>query len=379
MPEKSDNFTPLILPELLDLEDRKPDKGSGFSAEHPTTINPRPIRRKGSIRPIILSLLLVLTFGKGKLDAQVTGSISLGAVYFDNVFQLSEYDLDRFNDDHDNLSFAETSDDLNLSTKIDLGYPLNYRWWKFTPSIQAVYSQNVSNTDKYRTDAALRLRIDRYYWNALLQYGYNPHIYYRDFTDGDGSGDLENYSYSRNTYRLDLAVKALKKSTLKTNIRFEDYYYNEFFTEADGSALTGGAAIQHHFPAFTLEAGYDYREFTNDNQVDNDDASYQSNIYKAGLLLPRMPLNEKGKTLWQPQLGLNYEQRYYQGGGSWYGGRADYSYTLAAGFDLIFNPQLNLSLDYTHIFRNVESNNESLIRLKEYSENRLGLSARYKF
>nr|HPM05309.1 hypothetical protein [Candidatus Cloacimonas sp.] len=60
MPEKSDNFTPLILPELLDLEDRKPDKGSGFSAEHPTTINPRPIRRKGSIRPIILSLLLVL-------------------------------------------------------------------------------------------------------------------------------------------------------------------------------------------------------------------------------------------------------------------------------------------------------------------------------
>ncbi len=379
MPEKNDNYSPLSLPGNLDLDERKPDKASVCSESFTPAAHPRPIRRKGSIRPIILTLLLMLAVGHTKLQAQVTGSVSLGAVYSDNVFQLSEYDLDRFTDDHANLSFAETSDDLSLNTRLELGYPLKYRWWKFTPSLVAVYSQNLSNTDKYRTDAALRFRIDRFYWNALLQYSYNPHIYYRDFTDSDGSGNLENYSYSRNTYRLDLAVKPLKKTTVKANFRFEDYFYNEFFTEADGSAITGGALLEHRFPAFTIEAGYDYREFSNDNQVDNDDASYQSNIYKADLQLPRMPLNDNGKAMWHPQLAIGYEQRYYQGGGSWYGGRADYTYTLGAGFDLIFNPQWNLSLDYTHLFRNVESDNESLIRLKEYSENRLGVSARYKF
>lgn len=379
MSDKTSIYLPANPADSLSVSDDKSPKDNSSGTSNSPGSGQKPIRRKGSIRPIILSLLLFICLGKANLQAQLTGNVSLGASYSDNVFQLSDSDLLRFDQDSPSLGFAKTSDDLSLSTRLELGYPLRYRWWKLTPELVAVYSQNLSNTDKYRTDAAFRLRIDRYYWNALLQYAHNPHIYYRDFTDSDGSEALENYSYSRNTYRLDAALKPLKKTTLKASIRLEDYYYNEFFTEADGSAVTGGMAINHRFPAFTLEAGYDFRDFSNDNKVDEDDSSYQSNIYKGRLTLPRMPLNDNGKTLWQPALGLNYEQRYYQGGGSWYGGRADYTYTLAAGFDLFFSPRWNLSLDYTHIFRNVESNNESLIRLKEYSENRIGTTLKYKF
>jgi len=379
MSDKTNVYLPAAPSDSREADEIKTHKDSGSGGSGSLAYTPKPIRRKGSIRPIILSLLLVIGFGKTNLQAQLTGNLSLGAGWTDNVFQLSESDLDRFNENHSSLAFAETTDDLSLSTRLELGYPLSYRWWKFTPGIVAQYSQNLSNTDKYRTDAAFKLRIDRYYWNAILQYAYNPHIYYRDFTDSDGSGNLENYSYSRNAYRVDAAVKPNRKATIKANLRQEDYYYSEFFTEADGSALTGGLALNYRFPAFTLEAGYDYRDFSNDNKIDDDDSSYQSNIYKGRLTMPRMPLNENGKAMWQPALGLNYEQRYYQGAGSWYGGRADYTYTLTAGFDIFPVSKWNLSLDYSHIFRNVESDNESLIRLKEYSENRVSAGVRYKF
>jgi len=351
----------------------KNDRNSGAAS------NPKPIRRKGSIRPIILSLLLIICFGKAHLQAQITGSVSAGIGYSDNVFQLSESDLERFDHSAPALAFVKTTDDLTLKTKCEFAYPLHYRWWKITPGVSGTFAQNISNSDKYRPDLAFRLRVDRYYWNLAAQYAHSPHIYYRDFTDSDGSGALENYSYSRNTYRLDAAWKPLRRTSLKAGLRWEDYYYNEYFTEADGSALTGGLSLSHRFPVFTLDAGYDYRKFDNDNRVDNDDASYESNIYKGRISLPRMPLNDKGKTTWQPSLALNYEQRYYQGGGSWYGGRADYTYTLAAGADVFLSPRWNFALDYTHIFRNVESNNETLIRLKEYSENRLGAELKYKF
>ena len=343
------------------------------------TVKKSKIRRKNSIRPIILLLTFFLFFGFSQVEAQINGSVKIGAVYSDNVFHLSEYDIDRFDDHHPNLNFVDTIDDLTLNTRIELKYPLSYRWWKFTPSVSGNFSQNISNEDKYRTDWTLKFKVDRYYWNCSVQYTSNPYIYFRHFVDTDGTGELEKYSYSRDTYRGDLAVKPLPKTTVKTNLRYELYRYNKYFTEADGKAITGEAGVSYKFPFFTVEGSYGYRDFSCDKRIANKDCSYQSNIYKGALTLPKMPLSEKGKTLIQPSFALNYEQRFYQGSGSWYGGRADYTYSLMAGMELFFSPKMNLSLDYSHYFRNVETDNETVQRLKEYSENRLSAVLSYKF
>ncbi|MDY0150936.1 MAG: hypothetical protein RBS43_01530 [Candidatus Cloacimonas sp.] len=339
----------------------------------------RIAHRIRNFRPIILSLILLIGTARTFLNAQITGSVDIGARYSDNVFQLSEHDYSRFDDNHNRLDFAETTDDVTMATRIELAYPLHYRWWKVTPSVIGSISQNVSNTDKYKRDAAFKLRVDRYYWSFTAQYAYNPYIYFRHFVDTDGTGVNEKYSYSRNTYRVDLALRPTRNATVKANVRSEDYCYNEYFTEADGQAVTVGCAASYRFPTFTLEAGYDYRDFSNENLVDQEDASYASNIYKGKITMPKMPLSDKGSTKWQPSLGLNYEQRFYQGGGSWYGGRADYTYTISSGFSLLFSPQLNLSLDYSHIFRNVLSDNVAVLTAKEYSENRLAATLKYKF
>ena len=79
------------------------------------------IRRKTSIRPIIMLLSLCLFLGFIDIDAQITASVKIGATYSDNVFHLSEYDINRFDDHHPNLDFVDTMDDLTLSTRIELG------------------------------------------------------------------------------------------------------------------------------------------------------------------------------------------------------------------------------------------------------------------
>ena len=343
---------------------------------------PGPVRSPRNFVPIIMSLCLGLICLLQPLQAQMEGSLSFSAQYSDNVFQLSEYDLDRFDQEHPNLEYINTSDDLSLNTRVDLKYGFRHKWYKFEPSVSATFSQNVSNTDKWRRDLIARFAVIRYYWDFRVMYGHYPNIYVRDYVDTDGTGNLEHYGYERNLYRADLNVKPFEKTTLRANFRYEELFYNQFFTEFDGDAKTGGLGIRQNFPLFVLEAGYQYRVFDNwENGPLHDDSSYESNIYSATLRLKDMPLDDgkKNSPRWHPSLSLSFEERFFQGLDSWYGGRVDNIYTTAAGLNFRLDKKWNISLDYSHLLRNVDSPNASVRRLKPYSENRLGAEVKYSF
>lgn len=344
--------------------------------------NPRPVTRKKNFRPIIMCFAFVM-LSWANLAAQIEGKVSLGIHYTDNLFQLSDYDISRWKHDSENLDFVKTTDDLNISTQIDIAYPIPYRWWTFTPSITAKFNQNVSNTDKYRTDSLFRLRVDRYYWSLTALYGYYPYIYYRHYRDDGGTEENQKYSYERNLYRAELVVRPLQKLTTFGNVRYEDLYYNQYFTEADGNRLTAELGTRYSFPSFSLQGSYSFREYdcTGYKELDENDGSYESNIYRGVLRLKQMPIqgNSIKQQSWQPYLELVREDRYYQGNDSWYGGREYHIYNTTAGLRIKFKPSIKLSLDYLHIFRNVESPNASVLRLKEFSENRFSATLQYEF
>jgi len=329
-------------------------------------------------RPIILIIPLLL-FLPLLLSGQITGYATLGTDYSDNVFQLSSYDLTRFDHDASVLDYIDTTDDIALASKAVVGYDLHYRWWRFTPNLGAMLSQNLSNTDKRRYDLFGGVDIHRYYGDLNLKYTYSPYIYYRHFTDSDGTDNLEAYSYGRNQLDAAATVRPHKHLSVKGSYTLQNYYYNEYFTEADGMANVIGVSAAYRFPIFTLDGGYSYRTFNNDTPTGGNDSSYDSNIYQGKLTLNRMPLSENSKTTWRPFFGLNYEQRFFQGQGTLYNGRADYIYRMNTGFAFRFDSQWNLSVDYTHIFRNVESASSEVLRLKEFSENQLGAELRYSF
>ncbi len=342
------------------------------------TKRPAPMRGPRNLKPIIMSLILFLGLGSHRLQAQLETTVSLTGTYSDNVFQLSEHDLRRFDQDHQNLSFVNTSDDLSLALKADLAWPLRYKWWKFTPSVTGTISQNVSNTSKQRRDVILRLRTDRYYWNFTAAYGYYPFIYVRDYVDTDGTSQLESFDYGKNLWRGDLNLRPLRKTTVQLHARHEQYFYNQYWTEYDGNATTLGLGVRHSFPLFTLGAIYHWRSFENSGAKDLD-SSYESNIYTGSIRLRSMPLsddNKKGPT-WHPSLALSYEERFFQSGDAWYGNREYKIYNTQAGLNFLLNPKMNISLDYSHTFRNVESPLQTVLRSKEYSENKVSATVKY--
>lgn len=348
----------------------------------------KPARRMGRgtakpFRPIILSLALLFVIFATRLPAQFEGSVSLGAGYSDNVFQLSENDLSRFDDHDPALDFVETTDDLSLKANVDLAYPLHYKWWTFTPSVSATVTQFVKNQEKSKRDALLRMRVERHYWNFTALYGYYPDTYVRNYTDTDGTGESEQYSYDRDLLRADLNLKPLKHTTIRLNGRYENYLYNQYFTEFDATATTWGLGLRHNFPVFTLQGDYAYRVLDNrtDQGFPHADASYESNKYSGLIRIRKMPLDDakpKGPT-WQPALELSYEERFFQGLDNWYGGRIDQIYSTSASLDFQLNKNWNLNLDYSHVFRNIDSPSAAVRRAKEFSENRLSAAVKYLF
>ncbi|MDD3535146.1 MAG: hypothetical protein PHC50_03255 [Candidatus Cloacimonetes bacterium] len=362
-----------IYPDELDYAKRDENKSNKDKRRTP---------QMKRIRPIILMLALILLIVVN-IEAKIEGELSLGMNYTDNVFQLSDYDFARFKAEHPNLDYVKTTDDLKLSTTVDIAYPIHYKWWKFTPSVSGTLSQNMSNTDKRRMDSTLRLKVDRYYWSVHTLYSYHPYVYYRHYVDSDGSGRLEKYSYAYDLYRAELQVRPVEDLLIFGNIRYEDQYYNEHFQEADGNALTTELGARYSFPTFSLKAAYAYKEFDNTGykKLSAANGSYESDIYRFSLRGKQMPL--KGESIkqqsWQPYLDLRFENRFYQADDAWNGGRTYDILKVNSGFDIKLAPNWKLSLDYSHGFRNVDSPNESVVRLKEYIENSFSAFVKHKF
>lgn len=329
--------------------------------------------------PIIMTLLLMFGIVNLPLFAQMDVSVSLGAGYSDNAFRLSDYDLQRFEDHHPNLEYAKTTDDLSIKAKVDLAYAFRYKWYKIVPSLTATFSQNVSNTEKWGRNVLARLAVERYYWDVKLLYGYYPHTYVRDYVDTDGSGQLEQFSYERNLYRTDLNIRPLKKTTVMANFRYEELFYNSYWTEYDGDAKTMGLGLRQNFPVFVLDAMYEYRIFDNWNKYP-ENSSYESNKYSGTLRLKDSPLNssKKDSPLWSPSLSLSFEERFYSGTDPKNAYRVDKIYNTKAGLRFKITEQFKFTLDYSHNLRNIDSPNASVRRLKPYSENQIEAMINYK-
>ncbi|HOZ01225.1 MAG TPA: hypothetical protein PLG20_05380 [Candidatus Syntrophosphaera sp.] len=376
MPDPRKDDLVKVVPEGIPAGEGKsgPDENAGADKEtrKPVVKTPR------NFVPIIMGLALL--FLLVPLRAQMEVDLSLGAGWTDNVFQLSEHDFGRFDSGDPALEYIDTTDDLKLSASVNLAYPFRYRWWKFTPSVTGTLSENLSNTEKYRRDAVVRFRTDRHYWNCTLLYGYYPRIYVRSYVDSDGSGQLEPFSYERNLYRADLNIKPFKNATVQLHGRYEQQYYNQYWTEFDGNLLQGGIGLRYSFPVFSVVGSYYYKEFDNTGKNDRDD-SYESNVYSGKLSLKPMPLTESkpdGAT-WYPALGLSYEERFFQSTDAWYGGRVDKINALDAALNFAINERWNLLLDYSHTFRNVETPVAAVRQAREYGENRISAAVKYSF
>lgn len=331
----------------------------------------------------LIVLLLVFILVGSLLSAKFNGNVQLSMTYSDNAFQLSQFDLQRNENGHPDMQFVESADDIIFDTRINGFYDTAWRWWQIQPSMQINASENLLNTDKSKADFIAGVSVKRMFGDLGLYYGYSPDNYIRHYKDSDGTGMQDKYSFAKNLYKAALNIRPVNKSTVSLEYRLEEYFYNKYFTEFDGDIETWMLGFRQSFQTFYFSASYGYRVYETEKgvSVDNpEDASYESNIYGVGLLIKKMPLDPKYPSVyWRPELNLRFEQRYFQGGDDWHRGRTDNINTTNTSLKFYFGDKWNFNLDYSHIFRNVDAVNSSVVKYKEYSENRFGTSVRYQF
>ncbi|HOD17884.1 MAG TPA: hypothetical protein PKJ14_04480 [Candidatus Cloacimonadota bacterium] len=388
MPEKERKN---IVPEFAETDKQKrktqnskPKAKNKDKTDLPNKLEkPRKInRRTKSYGAIVLSLSCMFCCWISNASAQFASSLAWGIHYTDNAFQLSDNDLQENEEGNPAFDFVHSADDVIVKSSFYGEYHTFYQWWQIYPWTQINGTQYILNPAKQRLDFLGGIKVKRQFGEFGISYGYTPYVYVRDYKDNNGTGNRQEFRYAKNLFQAEMKIKPLNKTTLSMELNWEQRYHNKFFTEYDGDIITWTWGLRQSFPAFYADASYGYRVYDTDRSegfTNAEDASYESNIFAGGLLLKKMPLDSRYPNIkWRPELNLKFENRYFQGSDTWHLCRTDNLNTTAATLHFYFGDRWNINLDYSHLFRNVDADNENVIQQKEFGEDRFGLNVRYQ-
>ncbi len=319
---------------------------------------------------IVGVLLLSLTIALAEISMTFTNEVS----YSDNVFQLSDDDLDQHDAGQD-FDYIETSDDLINKAKLSIYSRNQVGKVRYDFYVRGTYDQYLKNNDKSKPSISTGFGLNTRSFDTSIMYGYYPGNYVRKYKDKDGTQNYEKFEYDKNLYKLDAEYRFTRKAYLLAYLKFEQYHHNEYFTEYDGDAITPGIGLKYSFSELYLEGWYYYRVYeTHDEILPDDeisDQSYESNIYSASIRMKKI----KGKNFdYRPVFDFEYEKRYYDGWDKYHNGREDDTITINPWIKVYLTDYLNITLDYTSKIRNVSSESQSVEDSKTYQENEMSIT-----
>ncbi|PID28989.1 MAG: hypothetical protein CSB55_02670 [Candidatus Cloacimonadota bacterium] len=309
----------------------------------------------------------------------------------DNVFNLSDSDKEKFEEGNNKFDFIETSDDLKPEIYFDAEYKFDKKspFRCFSPFGGISYVAYAKNTDKSKFSSDIGLKWEKRKLSLAVSYAYNPKIYTRNYIDKDGSGKSEKYEYEKNIYDFKCEYRILKNDYLIGGINFQQEYYNKYFTEYDGNALTYKIGWKHSFPLLYLKFIYNLKvfdcdkfdeKFAAENNIDNQkDSSYESNKYVVAL---RMKKIKTGSFLQiRPVLSCSFDQRFYQTDNLdiIHREREDNKVTTNISNTFYLSGKLSCKVFYKNVYRKTDSDfYEDISDIKDYSENEIGINFEYK-
>ncbi len=322
-------------------------------------------------RLLILTLLLLsMSIALAEISMTFSNQVS----YSDNVFQLSEDDLDE-HDAASDFNYIETSDDLINSAKLSIYSRTQIGKARYDFYVRGSYDYYLKNNDKSKASVSTGFGLNTRNFDSSIMYGYYPGNYVRKYRDKDGSQEYEKFEYDKNLYKLDAEYRFTRKAYLLGYLKYEQYYHNEYFTEYDGDAITPGLGLKYSFAELYLEGWYYYRVYeTHDDILPDDeisDQSYESNIYNARI---RMKKIKTKRFDYRPVFDFEYEKRYYDGWDKYHNGREDDTITINPWVKFYLADYLNITLDYTSKIRNVSSESQSVEDSKTYQENEMSVT-----
>lgn len=339
------------------------------------------------ILPVLLVLMPIFCFA---YKQEYTAGLKIG--YTDNVFNLSEGDLDDLDDGDSRFNFAETADDMSIYTF--LKGRLAFRQGKISWKPYGILSQKsyLENTDKSSWNMAVGLDATYRKLDLGVRYGFSPGNYVRDYKDQDATHAYEKYEYDKNYYRLYGNYQFLRHDWLIFEGEIAQYYYNKYFTENDGTKFGFEIGYKHQFKPFSVKLSYGYDKFVPDDDAPSlseaeqldfvRDVEAETNYYKAEVRLKRIKLSRRQWVI--PYTGFAYSEKFWQTDlpvsiDPIHSGREDKIISFNLGAQVHLTKAIEVSAEYNREQRKVDAEKKDLDETKDYDTNAFEIGVTYSF
>ncbi len=354
----------------------------------------------GTISVILATILMsaelfaVEIFGKGKLS--ITGTIQ--STYDDNILRYSDKDYNNAKnglESQERQSPVETLDDLRTDLKISAAYRVKI-FGKRTTRIQSTvnfarYLVNPINSFNWISILYKQNLSGR--WNLSANYFYEPYYFLRDYKDvHTGEYHHADFALSKTTGKL--YYRPVKLIEFIGLTEYKSYFYNEYFTEYDGTLVGfGGEGIIRRGP-WRIALGYEYVEFNNtgfdasvnftpdqDSQdTETGNGNYEEDRYSFSAIYSMKVISRKGKF----KFNISGNRRCYTTDQTpaedpIHHARLDLLYVLKLAFSLQLSDRVSAELGASHTNRDSEGSNPLITRVKTYSRNLSWVEFSYDF
>lgn len=339
------------------------------------------------------AMMIVVLTAFAMLNATWEFDANAGFTYDENVFNLSDDDIDRFEDGESYFDWMEAADDFVIDASLRARYRTTWGDWDISPFVKGSHEQFTSNTDKSHSSVLAGVNLD---WKKLalnFYYGNYPDNWVRNYKytlpSGSTSSDPVEFSYDKNMFKLDANYRLFRKDWVYLYTRFEQYFHNDHFTEYDADATIIGVGWRHSFKTFYFSVKYNFRQYNCDGAPDVainnpdafSDASYDADIIEIGFRNKKVEFARHRYI--RPFITFEFESRGYQNDNpqdTFHAGREDKIYNVTFGADFNLWPNIDFNAEYNHKYRNTDSSiNSDISKTKDYIANEFSLGVQYSF
>ncbi len=350
------------------------------------------------MRLLLLSTLLLTASGLAALPLRFSVDLEESWEIDDNVFRLSDPDIDRLDGTPSFQPDAAGPQDLRMDHRV-LAFAYHDLPGKRSGRLRAgLDAKVVTHADnRMKNYHTARFSLDwqrRPGWGIEASWFALRNFYLREYTDGD-TGQIRGADFDSDELRLRARMRfpglgLVSRPTLYLHVLGQNTYYNAWFSEYDTEAIEWGLRLSATLPlGLSASAGYSF--------VDTDNVGYRSPVFTLadedsevgdGTNQEdqwRLSLDWEGRLLGEELgLGLSFTWRHreYQTDlplleDPVHSGRSDDRYVLRLDKSWQITKALSLRPYLEREWRSVESAWPSMRRLKEFDARRLGLVLRW--
>ena len=318
--------------------------------------------------------------------------------YDDNLFRMSERDLNRFE------SGTETYDNPNSTWddwRNDLGVNIQLPWkhsngWETQVEGSAKAAIHATNhrKDYYRYAVSLRETFSKVFW-VEASFALVPKYYLREYLDRD-LDFRTNCDYESRSFNAKLRYRSPWKTYLYPFYEFKSLYYNRYFTEFDAEWTTIGINAQQFLNRRWLVGG-SYRFTMSDNvggggltaasQVnpmedsEYGDGDFDEDEFRGSITYrPRRLFGKRG---WEFSISSKLRIRNYTTDNSinddpFHVGRRDTRWEVNPEVSTQLLRNLSITVDYLYEERDTDTNISYVREFKEFTRRVYSISLKYQ-